>query len=293
MNLVQASLLLLLSAIWGSSFIFMRYLAPIVGPLLTADMRMLIAGIFLVALFAATGRRIGWREHWKRLIVIGFVNSALPFVLYSFAALYLPASVESVMNALSPTFGAIFGAIWLGEALSLRVGAGLVLGAAGVAAIASLGSLPPSPLLPLALAACILAPACYGLAGVYIKKRAQGLAPRSMAAGSQLVAGLLTLPLALAFPPKEAPSATTLVALVAFALLCSGLAYLIYYKLMAELGPTKALTVTFLMPAFGMLWGSLILGETISLAMLGGSALVLAGTALISIKRKAPRQARG
>ncbi len=169
MNLLQAVLLLCLSAIWGGSFMFMRYLSPILGPALTADLRMLIAGAFLLALFAATGFRLGWKRNWNRFIVIGLVNSGLPFLLFSFAALYVPASAESVLNALSPLFGAVFSAIWLGEALTPRKSAGLVIGAAGVAAITSFGSLPSSPMLLPAILACIAATACYGLAGVYIK----------------------------------------------------------------------------------------------------------------------------
>jgi len=169
MNALQAALLLALSAIWGSSFMFMRYLSPIVGPVLTADMRMLIAGLSLLAFFASTGYRLGWRRNWKRLVVIGIVNSGLSFLLFSFAALYVPASVESVLNALSPLFGAVFSAIWLGETLSAAKFAGLAIGASGVAAITSFGSLPPSRMLAPAIFACILATACYGLCGVYIK----------------------------------------------------------------------------------------------------------------------------
>lgn len=263
---------------------FMRYLSPIVGPVLTADMRMLIAGLSLLAFFAATGYRLGWRRDWKRLVVIGIVNSGLPFLLFSFAALYVPASVESVLNALSPLFGAVFSAIWLGEALSAAKFAGLVLGASGVAAITSFGSLPASPMLAPAISACILATACYGLCGVYIKRRAADIEARAMAAGSQFAAGVIILPLAAAFPPRAMPGPSVLAALALFALLCSAVAYLIYYRLIAELGPTKALTVTFLIPVFGMLWGRILLGERISLAMIGGAALVLAGTALVGFK---------
>jgi len=147
----------------------------------------------------------GWKRNWKRFIVIGIVNSGLPFLLFSFAALYVPASVESVLNALSPLFGAIFSALWLAEALTARKVIGLVIGASGVAAITSFGALPASPMLAPAIIACVLATACYGLGGVYIKKRAADLAPKAMAAGSQFAAGILILPLAAAFPPKAVP----------------------------------------------------------------------------------------
>ncbi|HUW41473.1 MAG TPA: DMT family transporter [Rectinemataceae bacterium] len=282
MPFVDVLLLVTLSGIWGSSFMFMRHLAPLLGAAVTADMRILIAGLALTAFFAATKFSLGWKRNWKHFLVIGLVNSGVPFLLYSFAALYLPASVEVIFNSMSPLFGAVFSAIWLGEPLSLRRVAALVLGLAGVLTVSSLGAVPPSPWAIPSVLACLAATICYALAGVYIKKRASDLKPRATAAGSQLVAGAALLPLAVAARPASASAPGTLIVLVVFALLCSALAYLIYYRLIADVGPTKALTVTFLMPVFGMFWGWLFLGERIGLSMIGGTLLILAGTFLVA-----------
>jgi drug/metabolite transporter (DMT)-like permease len=285
--MIDVLLLLALSAIWGSSFIFMRYLAPVIGPVATADMRMFLAGVFLALFFIVTRFKPEWRKNWKHFLLIGLLNSAIPFVLYSAAALYLPASMEAIFNSMSPMFGAIFGAIWLGERFTARKVAGLLLGIGGVVVMSSLGRLPGGLATVLAIVACIIAPMCYGLAGVYIKRKASSVKPMAIAGGSQLLGGLALMPFLFIAPPA-ASAVTPRVALivVAFALLCSAIAYLIYYRLIADVGPTKALTVTFLIPVFAMLWGLLFLGETVTWSMGLGAAIILAGTFLVTAPRR-------
>jgi drug/metabolite transporter (DMT)-like permease len=286
MSIGNILLLLALSGIWGSSFIFMRYLAPLLGPLVTADARVLIAGAALAVFFALIRFKPEWRRNGKHFLVIGLVNSGIPFLLYSFAALYLPASFEAILNSLAPMFGAVFSAIWLSERITLRKGAGLLLGTAGVVLVSSLTGFERSPLGFAAVAACILAPACYGLAGVYIKKRASSVKPLATAGGSQLAAGLVLLPFAFVFPPPAPVTAAVAGLAVGFALLCSALAYIIYYRLIAEVGPTRALTVTFLIPVFAMVWGLAFLGERVTPIMIGGAAVILAGTYLVAAPRR-------
>jgi len=289
MPVIDIILLLILSAIWGSSFIFMRYLAPLIGPIATADMRMFIAGVCLVVFFAFIRFSPQWRQNWKHFLVIGLLNSAVPFVLYSVAALYLPASMEAIFNSLSPMFGAVFAALWLGEALTARKLIGLVMGVAGVTVMSSLGFVTASVSTSLAIVACLLAPACYGLAGVYIKKRASAIPPRAVAGGSQLLGGIGLMPFLLVSPPPLPAISLALVLLVlAFALLCSAVAYLIYYRLIADVGPTKALTVTFLIPVFAMVWGAMFLGEGITASLVGGAAIILMGTFLVTAPRRKP-----
>jgi drug/metabolite transporter (DMT)-like permease len=287
MPTIDILLLLALSAIWGSSFIFMRYLAPLIGPVATADMRMFIAGLFLVLFFLAVRFKPEWRKNAKQYLVIGLLNSAVPFLLYSAAALVLPASMEAIFNSLSPMFGAVFSALWLNEPLSVRKIAGLLLGICGVALMSSLSALPATSATAFAIIACLCAPACYGLAGVYIKKRASAIKPMAIAGGSQLLGGLALMPLLIVAPPTAA-SITLPVALlvVSFAVLCSAIAYLIYYRLIADIGPTKALTVTFLIPVFAMVWGLLFLRERITLSMAAGAAIILAGTFLVAAPRR-------
>jgi drug/metabolite transporter (DMT)-like permease len=282
-------LLVVLSAVWGSSFIFMRYLSPIIGPVATADARMLIAGLALALFTALTRFKPGWRRNAGHFLVIGLMNSAIPFVLYSAAALVLPASMEAIFNSLSPMFGAIFAAIWLAEPLTGRTVTGLLLGTCGVVVMSSLGGLAAAPRTFLALAACLLAPLCYGLAGVYIKRQAPDIKPMAVAAGSQLFGGIALMPfLPIAPPAAGVVDARIIAVTVVFALLCSALAYIIYYRLIANVGPTRALTVTFLIPVFAIVWGRLFLGEAVTPSTVAGAVLVLAGTFLVAVKKRSP-----
>jgi drug/metabolite transporter (DMT)-like permease len=285
MATVDVLLLIALSGIWGSSFIFIRYLAPIIGPLATADFRMLLAGVALVLFFFLTGFKPGWRKNARHFLVIGLLNSAVPFVLYSVAALVIPAAMEAIFNSMSPMFGAIFAALWLDEKLTPRKIAGLLLGVGGVIVMSSLGGLSVNVRTVLAVVACVLAPMCYGLAGVYIRTRAAQVKPMAVAGGSQLFGGLALLPFVAIFPPPAAAIDGRLALIViSFALLCSAVAYIIYYKLIADVGPTKALTVTFLIPVFAMLWGLIFLNETITASMLLGAAIILVGTFLVAAR---------
>jgi drug/metabolite transporter (DMT)-like permease len=294
MATVDVILLLSLSGIWGSSFIFIRYLAPIIGPVATADARMLLAGAALALFFLATRFRAGWRKNAARFLVIGLLNSGIPFVLYSVAALVLPAAMEAIFNSLSPMFGAIFASLWLEERLTARKIVGLFLGVAGVVTMSSLSGLRFELRTVLAVIACVLAPLCYGLAGVYIKKRASDVRPMAIAGGSQLLGGLALLPFVGLFPPAAvALDARLAIVILVFALLCSGVAYLMYYKLIADIGPTKALTVTFLIPVFAMVWGLLFLHEAVTVSMILGAAIILVGTYLVAARRGKPGTAAG
>jgi drug/metabolite transporter (DMT)-like permease len=278
--------LLVLAALWGGSFLFMRILAPVIGPWATADLRMVFGGLFLVGTFGILRKSAGWKEHWRVYLLIGVVNSALPFACYSLAALVLPASVEVIVNALSPAFGAVAGALFLGERLTFRKGLGLAAGVAGVLVVAGGLDLGSSPWAWAALGVCLLAPACYAAGGILVKSKATAIPASALALGSQTAAGLLFLP-SLALPmPAGAWSAGPLALAAVFGILCSGVAYLLYYGLMARLGPTKTLTVTFLMPVFGVLWGALFLGEPVTLTLALGGLLILAGTGAVALPRR-------
>ncbi len=276
--------LILLAAIWGSSFIFMRVLAPVVGAAVVANMRLLIAGVVMLVYFRLTRYECEWRQHWRHYVIIGIVNSSIPFLLYAFAALHIPASYSVIFNSTSPLFGAVFSAMWLSERLTRKRVSGLLLGATGVTLVSKVGAAQMDEMFFWAVAACLVAPMCYGLSGVYVKKYAAGVKPMAIAGMSQLVAGLALVPAAIAMPPAGEITGSVVLNMLALALLSGVIGYMLYYRLLADVGATRALTVTFLMPAFGMLWGVLFLGETITASMILGSALIVGGTALIARK---------
>lgn len=281
MKSLHVILLFVLSAIWGGSFIFMRVLSPVFGASGTACLRLLIAAAFLLIYFTLTGYRIQWKRDWKFLMIIGITNSAIPFFNYAYAALYIPAGLSVIVNTMSPMFGALFAAWILKEKLTIEKGIGLLLGAVGVFFITGSKAVNPSIESYLAIAACLVATICYGLSGVLIKKYGQQVEAKALAGGSQLFAGLALLPFLAASGTYQPLSVNIVLLVIVFGILCSAIAYLIYYYLLKEMGPTKALSVTFLMPLFGIFWGWLILGEVIYPSMLLGAAVILSGTYLV------------
>ena len=273
--------LVLLSAIWGGSFILTRVLAPNIGALVTAELRLLLGGAGLGTWFLITRFDAEWKLYWKRYLALGLLNTAAPFSLFSYAALTLPGSYLAILNSLSPLWGAVFAAVFLGDALTPRKTGGLLLAVLGVAFITRAGPVPINQATLLAIAACIAATVCYGLAGVFIKVKLQQAKPAAIAGGSQLLAGALLAPALFSGPPSAVYSGDVLVCVAVIGLACGSLAYLMYYRLVTLAGPVKALSVTLLIPVFGMVWGGLFLSETITAGMLGGCALVLGGLTLL------------
>ncbi|HEX5477067.1 MAG TPA: DMT family transporter [Burkholderiales bacterium] len=277
--------LLSLAAIWGASFIFIRVTAPAFGPVWMAEGRMLIGGLALAAWFALTGFDTQWRRHLRFYALIGIFNSALPFSLFGFGGLYLAAPVMAILNATSPMFGLLLGALFAGERITAHKLCGLVLGAAGVALIARPAGGEAGPMYLWAVAACLGAALCYGITGVVVQRWGAKVPSRGTAVGSQLCGALILVPLLPFQPPAPAPSALVLANLAALGLLASSVALLLYFRLMAEVGATRALTVTFLIPLFSFLWGVLFLAEGLSPPAIGGALLVLAGTLFVTRSR--------
>ncbi len=273
-------LLTTLAALWGGSFVFMRYAVPAVGPVPLTFARVALAALVLFLLAAARRKVPDLRLHWRGFAIVGLVNSALPFVLFCFAEQTIGASTAAILNATSPFFGAVAAAIWLGEALTARKIAGMTLGLAGVALLVGLQPEAPTRDTIVAIVACLVAALCYGLGAVYAKKRMQGVPSFALACGSQLSAAIILAP-ALPFASVPGPVTSWVVFNVAaLAIASTAIAYLIYFRLIADIGPSRALTVTFLIPLFGVVWGYVFLDEAITLSMLTGGALIVAGTAL-------------
>jgi drug/metabolite transporter (DMT)-like permease len=276
--------LLALGALWGASFLFMRIGAPEFGPLPLVFVRVSMAAALLLPLLWWQRGLPALRRHWRPLLLVGVSNSALPFVLFTLAALVLDAGLSGIFNATAPLWGALFAWFWLKDRPTPARVLGLAIGFAGVLFLAwDRASFKPgehgiSP--ALGIAACLAATLCYGFSVNYTKKRLTGVPPLAVAAGSQLGAGLATMLPALAWWPATPPSARAWAAAVVLALACTGLAYLLYFRLIAHLGPAQAIAVTYLIPAFAIVWGGLFLGERITGTMLLGCAIVLLGTAL-------------
>jgi len=281
MNTANLLRLILLAAIWGGSFLFMRISAPVLGPALLIELRVLLAALFLAAVGLVLRKSLQLRAHWKHYVILGFFNSALPFLLFAYAARTLPASVLAVLNATAPMWGALLGAVWSRQTVSARSAAGLVLGTAGVALLVGFDHATARPGAGIAVAAALLAAFCYSVASLYARL-AKSVEPFANAHGTMWTSALMVLPLLPLFPASGPLTPGIGAAVLALGVLCSGIAYILYFKLIEQVGTTSALTVTFLSPVFGILWGVLFLGETVGWYTVVGSSVVLVGTALVT-----------
>jgi len=281
MTLASLARLLALSAIWGASFLFMRMGAPVLGPVPLIAGRVLFAAIFLAVVGAALRKPLDLRRNAGHYLVLGLFNSALPFLLFAFAARTLSASLLSILNATAPIWGAVIGAAWTRTALPARSLLGLALGVAGVALLVGLAPGTLQEGAPLAIALALAASFSYGIATNYAKS-AKTVEPFANAHGSMWGATLLVAPALPFAPPPATPTLSIALAVLALGVVCSGIAYLLYFRLIADIGAASALTVTFLVPVFGVLWGHLVLGEPLGWNTLAGAAIVLVGTALVT-----------
>jgi drug/metabolite transporter (DMT)-like permease len=277
---------LLLAMIWGASFLFMRTAAVEFGAWTTAGLRVSVAALFLLPLLWLRGQVSVLRAHWKPVFVVGLFNSALPFALYSFAVQHITTGLSSILNATVPLFGALVAWVWLGDKPTLSRACGLGVGFVGVLLLmGGEASFKPQAtgLSPLwAVAACLLATLSYGVSANFAKRFIPHVPPLATATGSQMGATLaLALP-ALWSWPEQLPSLQAWGALALVGVLCTGVAYILYFRLIEQTGPARALTVTFLVPVFAIAYGVALLGEHITPWMIACGVLIVVGTGLAS-----------
>ena len=272
---------------------FMRIGAREFGPLPTAGLRVSIAAVFLLPLLLFKGQGKQLVANWKATFVVGILNSALPFICFSFALLHISTGLTSIMNATVPLFGAAIAWIWLGDKLNFSRTLGLLVGFFGIALLvykkSSFNSDAGQVATGWAILACLGACLCYGIAASLTRKFMAGMPSLAAAAGSQTGAALAMAPFIIGFWPDHPVSIHAWLALLALGVMCSGIAYILFFRLIERIGPTKTLSVTFAIPVFAVLYGVLLLGEEVTGWMLGCGLIIVAGTALstglVSFKR--------
>ena len=280
MNTRDIGEMALLGSMWGGSFIFMRVAAPEFGPLPLMATRVLLASLFLIPVFLHAGNgKVLW-QYRADLALMGLLNSALPFVLFAWATLSLTAGYTAVINACAPLFTAVVAFLWVGERLSGSANVGLLVGLGGVTALVwdelSLASAADS----LPMVAALLAALSYGVAANHARVRLQGVGSLEITTGSQLASTLLLVPVSLFYLPSTLPSANAWLAALILGVPCTGIAYILFFRLLARLGPARAMTVTYIVPLAAMVCGAVFLREPVTIAMLVGCSLILLGTAL-------------
>jgi len=272
--------LLLLAAIWGASFIFMRIGSPEFGPILFMALRTLTASLFLLPIVFITKKQAGFNGYKAKIFVVGLLNTAIPFVLFGYATLTLSAGLTSVLNATTPMFSAIVAYLWFRDKMSVSASFGILIGFIGVYLLMldkiTLGQ--QNILLP--TLAALIASLCYGISANFTKKHLTGISSTVLASGSQVAATLVLLPISFFFIPTQLPSNAAIISVLLLGIICTGVAYIIFFHLIANLGPARAISVTYLIPAFGLFWGSILLNEVITSSMLIGCGFILTGVAL-------------
>lgn len=280
--------LAVLAACWGLAFVFIRVAVQPLGPFVLVELRALLACAVLLVYARLSGVAIDWSRNWRQFLAIGALGSALPFTLIAMAQTVLSASYAVVLLTMAPLFSALIAAVWLGDRLTVRKTAGLLLGLVGVALLTGFTPDHASKAPAWAVALALVTAALYGVAGVYSKRNAAGMTPLAAAAGSQFGAALLLLPLALVFPPSAAPSLVEWLNVLALALFSSALAFILYFRLIESIGPVKTVSVNYLTPLFGVTGGVLALGEPLTANLLAGLALILGGLTLVVVPSRRP-----
>lgn len=284
--------LLLLGAIWGTSFMLMRIAAPVFGPMLTTFGRAFLGAVALYLFARSRGIDFAWRSNAKTYLIIGLANTAIPFSLFAWSALYIPSSYMATMNSLAPIFTALFGFLLLAESLTMARIAAFLLGLVGVAVLVGIGPTTIDAHVIGGVLAGVAAAINYGFAATYTRMKAAKIPSLATAAGSQCAAALALLPFALPAVPHALEFGTlqASVAVLVLGVVCTGVAYALFFHLISTEGASKAVTVTFLVPATASVWAWLLLSEPITFGTVAGISIVLTATAMalgLTPKRKA------
>ncbi|CAN5860842.1 DMT family transporter [soil metagenome] len=272
----------MLGALWGASFLFIRVTVPALGPFLLVELRVGLAATALLFYALVAGRLPKIRSRLRSFLALGFLNAAVPFCLISAAEIHLTASLAAILNSTTLMFTAMVAAVWMGDALTARKVVGIVLGIVGVTVLVGWDPLPLSGIVLLSVAAMLIASLSYALGATYAKWSFSGIPPLGMAIGQLTAATALMLPLSVVSPPGEVPSSSVALCVLGLALLSTAVAYLIYFRLIENVGPTSTVTVTLLVPVFGLVFGVLLLGEPFGPGTLAGLGIILSSVVLIT-----------
>ncbi|MDH5256224.1 MAG: DMT family transporter [Gammaproteobacteria bacterium] len=270
-----------MAAVWGGSFLFLRIATPDFGPVPLIAIRVAISALFLLpVLLLRPAWRAEFRQNAGKLCLLGLTNAAIPFPLFAYSTLFVTAGFASIINATAPLFAALVAGIWLRDRITAGGFLGLIVGFGGVVLL--VGGLPDAtPGALLAIGGSLFAAFLYGVSASFVKRHLAGVNTWVTTIGSFGFAALLLAPLAVATWPAVTPSAASWTAVLLLAVVCTAIPNIYYFRLLLRVGPGKAMSVAFLIPVFGTLWGALVLGEKVTPAMLGGGAVVLLGTALV------------
>lgn len=273
--------LLILSSVWGFSFLFLRVAAPEMGPIFLVEMRVASGLVVMLPMCFLLGKWQEFRDNWLLIVIVGITNMAIPFCFFALAALNMSAGLLSIMNATVPFFTAIIGFVLWQKRLSMLAVAGMALGFMGVVVLVfDPAAIAAGNMSLLAAASALFACVLYGLALNLVSQKLATVSGLAITTGSLLISSLILLPLAIWQRPEQMPELPVWAAVIALGVICTGLAYMLFYRLIAHMGSEQAIMTTYLVPLFSILWGNVFLAESITLFMVMGGILVLLGVGM-------------
>lgn len=272
--------LVMLSVLWGSTFMLMRISAPDLGPNLLAGMRMVIATMVLALIMRVLKHPWPWAQ-WREMLLLGFLGVAGPHTFYSWSALNLPAAYGSLLSVTAVLFGAFISAAMKEEELTAVKLVGCLLGFAGAALVVRLGPVNPTPMLVLAALSCVIGSALSGWSTPFLKRATTRMEPLTIAAGMHAAGALILLPGAVHDWPQARFTPVALAAVVVMGTLTSGLAYWMYMRIMRHVPPVAALSSTFLVTGFGVVFAIVFLGESSGSGLYAGGVLIVLASAMV------------
>ena len=280
MSLRNTIELLLLAALWGVSFVFMRVAGPEFGPFALVEVRVAIAALFLLPILLYREGFGQVRQYWGRIAIIGAFNSGVPFILFTYSTLFITGGLSAILNGTAPLWSALIAWAWLSDRLSFGQVLGLLIGFGGVYLLVwDNVTLSPSGAV-LAILAATAGAFLYGIAANMTKRYATGISPLALSTGSMIAATVIVLPGAVMAWPDEPVSTLAWISVITMGVASTALAYILYFRLIANVGPTRAIAVTYLVPVFAMLFGAIFIAEQVTVMMIIACAVIFLGTAL-------------
>ena len=279
-SIVDLGSLLYLGAVWGAAFLFFRIAAPQVGAVWAAEIRLAIGAVVLLAI-AGPRTAAAMRGRVVSFVLLGALFAAIPFTLISYATVTLHAGFTSLLAAATPLFTAVIALAFMGQRISVRVATGLAVGVLAVVVLVGWSPLEPGITTLLAVAAGLGAPASYAVAGNFVRAKLADVPPLELATGMLTTGALVVLPVALLTGVPGTPQLDGFVALVAVGTVSTALAWPIFFRVLRRTTPVAASTVTFIVPAFGVVWSAILLAEPVGAGLVAGFGLILLSLVLV------------
>lgn len=286
MSVKEYGVLFALGSIWGASFMFIKVAGAEMEPFFLVEIRLALAALVLIALGVTQGGTfLAMRANWRPILVMGIINCAVPYTLIVWGEIYINSGLAAIYNACAPLWAGALGLVWIwAERLSPARALGLLAGMMGVVLVVSSNLTGQSEgwMQLLGQLAVLLAALSYAVAGIYGRKRLHGVPVRVTATGQLVSGALILLPLSLLQIPSKMPSLAAIGSIATLSIVGTALASLMFYWLLTRIGATRTLLVTYLLPAFALMWGALLLHEPITLVAVAGLLLILLGITLTS-----------